>query len=63
VASGDIEHQDAGYVRRWMEGTAVGRFGTPDEIGGMVLLLCCERAPAFLTGANVVVDGGYSALS
>ncbi|MGN6609678.1 MAG: SDR family NAD(P)-dependent oxidoreductase [Jatrophihabitans sp.] len=35
----------------------LGRFGTPDEIGTVVLFLVSDMA-AYMTGAQVVVDGG-----
>jgi 3-oxoacyl-[acyl-carrier protein] reductase len=37
--------------------TTLGRFGTPEEIAGVVVFLCSERA-ADVTGANWSVDGG-----
>jgi len=37
----------------------LGRFGTPDEIGDVVTFLCSERA-SFITGTNIIVDGGTS---
>lgn len=36
----------------------VGRLGTPEEIADTVTFLA-TAAPGFMTGANVVVDGGY----
>jgi NAD(P)-dependent dehydrogenase (short-subunit alcohol dehydrogenase family) len=40
--------------------TPVGRFGEPREIGYAVRFLVSEEA-AFITGAELVVDGGWSA--
>jgi len=37
--------------------TTLNRFGTPEEIAGVVVFLCSERA-ADVTGANWSVDGG-----
>jgi 3-oxoacyl-[acyl-carrier protein] reductase len=39
--------------------TPLGRFGTPAEIASAALFLCSEKA-AFITGANLVVDGGQT---
>ena len=37
--------------------TPLGRFGTPDEVAGAVLWLA-SPAGAFVTGQNIVIDGG-----
>jgi NAD(P)-dependent dehydrogenase (short-subunit alcohol dehydrogenase family) len=38
----------------------VGRFGQPEEIAQLALYLCSEAA-SFLTGTDVVIDGGWIA--
>jgi acetoacetyl-CoA reductase len=35
----------------------VSRLGRPDEVAGLIVYLCSEEA-AFLTGANVSINGG-----
>jgi len=35
----------------------VSRLGRPDEVAGSIVYLCSEEA-AFLTGANVSINGG-----
>lgn len=37
--------------------TPLSRFGTPDEVAGAVVWLA-SRAGAFVTGQNIVIDGG-----
>ncbi len=39
--------------------TPAGRFGTPEECAGAAVFLA-SRASDFVTGATVVVDGGYA---
>jgi NAD(P)-dependent dehydrogenase (short-subunit alcohol dehydrogenase family) len=36
-----------------------GRFGTPDDVAGLVLFLCSDDA-AYITGQPFAVDGGMS---
>ncbi|MFD9910488.1 3-oxoacyl-ACP reductase family protein [Streptomyces sp. NPDC059063] len=40
--------------------TAVGRFGHPDEVASMVAYLAGDEA-AYVTGAELAVDGGHAA--
>lgn len=35
----------------------IGRMGTPDEVAGLALFLCCDEA-SFITGSAYPVDGG-----
>jgi NAD(P)-dependent dehydrogenase (short-subunit alcohol dehydrogenase family) len=43
--------------------TPMGRFGEATELLGAVLLLASDRAGSFITGAELVVDGGFNAMS
>jgi NAD(P)-dependent dehydrogenase (short-subunit alcohol dehydrogenase family) len=38
----------------------IGRIGQPDEVAGAVVWLCSDRA-SFMTGSNLVIDGGLTA--
>lgn len=47
-------------IREMIESrTPFGRFGTPDEVAGAAVFLATPLA-GFITGATLVVDGGYS---
>lgn len=37
----------------------VGRWGSPDEVGALALFLCSEGA-GFITGTDIVIDGGWT---
>ncbi len=41
--------------------TPMARFGQPEELSGAVVWLAARRASSFVTGQNIVVDGGFSA--
>jgi 3-oxoacyl-[acyl-carrier protein] reductase len=40
--------------------TALGRFGSPSDVGGLVAFLASDEA-AFMTGSTVTIDGGWTA--
>jgi NAD(P)-dependent dehydrogenase (short-subunit alcohol dehydrogenase family) len=43
--------------------TPMARFGTAEELAGAVVWLASPRASGFVTGQNVVVDGGFSSVT
>jgi NAD(P)-dependent dehydrogenase (short-subunit alcohol dehydrogenase family) len=51
---------DAARNRAILDRTPLARWGTPDDIVGPALFLASDAA-SFVTGAVLVVDGGYSA--
>jgi hypothetical protein len=48
-----------GY-RRMIEGSAVGRAGTPDEVGAVGALLMGQDG-GFISGSDFLMDGGVTA--
>jgi NAD(P)-dependent dehydrogenase (short-subunit alcohol dehydrogenase family) len=43
--------------------TPMGRFGEANELAGAVIWLASPRAASFVTGQNIVVDGGFSSVT
>jgi len=42
----------------YLQGIALGRPGTPDDVAGVVSFLCSDAA-RYVTGQTIVVDGGF----
>lgn len=43
--------------------TPMGRFGEAEEVAGAAVFLASHAASSFVTGHNLVVDGGFSAMT
>lgn len=54
---------DESRVASIMNHTPMNRFGKPDELIGATILLASNRAGGFITGHEMVVDGGFNAMS
>ena len=67
VSPGLIDHEGLADewpegVERWRERAPLGRLGTPKDVADAVLFLLSPAA-RWISGANLVVDGGMSAQS
>jgi NAD(P)-dependent dehydrogenase (short-subunit alcohol dehydrogenase family) len=51
---------DEAAYRKMCERIPVGRFGSPTEIASACLFLCSKQS-SYVTGADILVDGGWSA--
>lgn len=56
---GIFRDQDARFVQRYERETPLGRMGTEDDMVGPILFLASDLS-RYMTGHNLVVDGGFS---
>ena len=55
--------EDGSYTERGAQilgHTPMARFGDSQELAGAVVWLASHKASSFVTGQNIVVDGGFS---
>jgi len=58
--------EDGTYTERGQQiigHTPMGRFGEARELAGAVVWLAAPKASSFVTGQNIVVDGGFSSVT
>lgn len=57
---GFFNHQPEPFLTRYKEHTMLGRMADERDLGGAVIFLLSDAAK-YITGANLPVDGGYTA--
>jgi len=62
ISPGWIDTQYADHSQEDKSQHPAGRIGVPEDIANMVLFLCDETKSGFITGENIVIDGGMSKL-
>ena len=58
--AGVFNNQDAEFLKEYTARVPLGRMATPDDYAGAIVFLCAD-ASAYVTGANWVIDGGFTA--
>ena len=54
---------DKSRVEAILARTPMARLGEGHELIGAILLLASDKAGSFITGSNLVVDGGFSVVA
>jgi NAD(P)-dependent dehydrogenase (short-subunit alcohol dehydrogenase family) len=58
--AGIYNNQDEEFLKEYCKRIPIGRMAYPHELGGTILYLASD-ASSYVTGANIVIDGGWSA--
>lgn len=57
--SSSVQRADPEFIRRLSYKVPLGRIGQPEELAGAIVFLA-SGASSYVTGANLVIDGGWT---
>lgn len=60
VPGGVIHDQDPDFIKNYSKNVPLKRMMNPDELAGIVKLLCSEES-SYINGAAIPIDGGWTA--
>ena len=56
---GIFRKQPKKFIKKYLDKTPLGRMGTEDDVANAVIFLSSNLS-TYITGQNIIVDGGYS---
>ena len=62
ISPGGIENnQNRSFIKRYSSKTLLGRMAKVEDLFGVINLLCSDDS-SYMTGTNIIVDGGWTAI-
>ena len=62
ISPGGIEdNQKKIFIKNYSQRTILKRMGRPNDLNGIIKLLCSDDSQ-YITGTNLIVDGGWTTI-